>query len=193
MFSALKCPPALSFGRYIGFAGDRLKLTMVRASGDGAIQVTNGQIVAGANVYTVGPNEFEIIRKHCRDKVWVVFDQEFDPDWNMSEHTQSMAFFSNHNLVFSTASVVLTTKSGFKLNAAGVPEPYSEQSGSTTINVSIQGAKFREKVELSRRQVLSSIVGPCTTNQVHVDGGISYNVKWSGLVHYYFKHWHTVL
>ena len=57
----------------------------------------------------------------------------------MSENTQSMAIFSVHHLTAS-ASVELTTKSGFKLEGGEI-KPSAEASGTRKITISTGNAK----------------------------------------------------
>ena len=88
----------------------------------------------------------------------------------MSENTQSMAIFSVHHLTAS-ASVELTTKSGFKLEGGEI-KPSAEASGTRKITISTGNAKFRANAEMSRRFILSTIVGNGTSGQTFSDNSV---------------------
>jgi hypothetical protein len=127
-----------------------------------------------------------------RKKRWVALNFQLDPDWNMSENTQSMAVFSIHHFS-ADASYELTAKSGFKVDPIKGIVAGSEISGASKLKVTVGNAKFRANVELSRRQVLSTIVGPGVTGKQKEFDGINYNVKKIGVIDYYLEHYFTDL
>jgi hypothetical protein len=173
---------------WMGFGGTHQKLRFYRATTDGTVtQNADGTITAGANNYLI--KYYRCKRKFVRKKYWVDINAEFDPDWNMSENTQSMAIFSVHH-ISASASFELTTKSGFKLENGEV-KPNAEASGTRKITVSTGSAKFRANAEMSRRFILATIVGEGTTGQTFSDNGVDYNVKNIGIVKYYMKHFYT--
>jgi hypothetical protein len=176
---------------WMGFGGTHQKLRFFRGTTDGAVtQNADGTITATGTKYTI--KDFRCKRKYVkRKKRWLGFDAEFDPDWNMSENTQVMAVFSLHH-ISATASAELTAKSGFKVEGGEI-KPHTEASGSVKINFSLGSSKFRSNAEMSRRQILATIVGTGTTGQTINDNGIQYNVKKIGIVDYYFKHYYTDL
>lgn len=176
---------------WMGFGGTHQKLRFFRGTTDGAVtQNADGTITASGTKYTV--KDFRCKRKYVkRKKRWLSFNAEFDPDWNMTENTQVMAVFSLHH-ISSTASAELTAKSGFKIENGEI-KPNTEVSGSVKINFSLGSSKFRSNAEMSRRQILATIVGPGTTGKTKEDGGVQYNVKRIGIVDYYMKHFYTDL
>lgn len=177
---------------WMGFGGTHQKLRFYRGTTDGlkVTQNADGTITASPTKYII--NDFRCKRKYLkRKKRWLDINAEFDPDWNMSENTQVMAVFSIHH-ISSSASAELVAKSGFKLEGEEI-KPHSEVSGSVKIKISLGSSKFRSNAELSRRQVLATIVGPGATSKTISDNGVQYNVKKIGIIDYYFKHYYTEL
>jgi hypothetical protein len=176
---------------WMGFGGTHQKLRFFRGTTDGAVtQNADGTITATGTKYTI--KDFRCKRKYVkRKKRWLGFDAEFDPDWNMTENTQVMAVFSLHH-ISASASAELTAKSGFKVEGGEI-KPNTEASGSVKINFSLGSSKFRANAEMSRRQILATIVGTGTTGQTINDNSVQYNVKKIGIVDYYFKHFYTDL
>lgn len=185
---------------WMGFAGTHQKLSFWRGSPDGVVTSSNGTFVAGAKGFPV--KEIRVKRKYIKHGYyWLTFDAEFDPDWNMSENTQAMAVFSIHHLSVE-ASAELSVKAGLKMDSTGTFKPNAETTISGKIKVKNKHSKFRDKVELSRRQVLSTIIGNGITGQtIHSNGSsyngpdnnINYNLKKIGIVDYYVKYWYTDL
>ncbi|TXD53558.1 MULTISPECIES: hypothetical protein [unclassified Polaribacter] len=178
---------------YMGFGGTRQKLKFFRATSDGSDikQNSDGSITAGTFDYELG--YISIKRKFLKRKLrWLNLNFQLDPDWNMSENTQSMAVFSIHH--FSTdASYELKGKSGFKIDPIKGIVPSAEISGEGKVKISVGNAKFRANVELSRRQVLSTITGPGITGRQELFDGINYNIKKIGVIDYYLEHYYTDL
>lgn len=178
---------------WTGFGATHQKLRFFRASvGDNAgrnlTQKPDGSITAPAYSYTIGA-QFRTRTKNVRDKNWVSFDNtEFDDDWNMSEHGQEMAVFSIHHL---QSSAEATLKAKAALDAEG--EATLELSGESEVKVSVGSAKFRANKELTRKQVLSTVIGANPSGIVRLNNGINYNVKQIGIIDFYFKHYHTDL
>jgi len=177
---------------YMGFGGTHQKLRFVRGTTDGSAitQNSNGTITASGNDYKI--KDFRCKRKYLkRKKRWLSLNGQFDPDWNMSENTQVLGVFSLHRFE-AEAKATFTAKSGFKVEADGF-KPSTEGSGSVTIEVKVGSAKFRANTELSRRQTLSTIVGPGITGNTISDNGVDYNVKKIGIIDFYLKHYYTDL
>ncbi|MCC7520643.1 MAG: hypothetical protein IT220_03325 [Flavobacteriaceae bacterium] len=178
---------------WIGTLGNKLKLDVWRGPIDEVASPTynedNGQITAPTLKYHTSYTE--IRKKDCKNSNWVYVNWEFDPDWNMSENAQDFAMFSKHNLVGS-ASFTLKGTAGFKKEGTTI-KPHFEASGSTSINVTVGGARFRAHKELPRRQVLSAIVGSAPTNQLYNWNGVNFNVKTIGIVDFFFTHYYTDL
>jgi len=183
---------------WMGFGGTHQKLRFYRALADGTVtQNADGSITASPNKYTI--KDFRCKRKYInkeKNRKWMNLNGEFDSDWNMSENTQSMAVFSIHHLS-SSAEIGLNTKAGFKMEKDSTGKyrlvPHFEASGTLAIKVKTGSAKFRANTELSRRQVLATIIGNGSTGYTVKDNGIEYNRKSIGIVDYYFKHYHTPL
>lgn len=172
------------------FGATHQKLKIYRGASDGFVtQNADGTITAKGNDYIV--REIRISRRNCRKKRWVGFNTEFDPDWTMSENSQSIAVFSIHHFS-SSASAELKAKSGFKLEN-GIIKPFAEVSGEVKINVSTGSANLRANFEISRRHALATIIGPGTTGRTIESGGVNYNHKWNGRFNYYFQHYYTDL
>jgi hypothetical protein len=178
---------------WIGFLGNKVKLDLWRGvineDSSPTYNESNGQITAPTLPRYLG--NFEIRKKDCKDKKWVFVNIEFDPDWNMSENAQDFSAFTKHNLVGS-ASFTLKGTAGFKKDGNTI-KPHFEASGSTTVDLTVGGARFRAHQEISRRQILSSIVGAAPTGASVTFDGVNWNVKTLGKVDYYFMHYHTDL
>lgn len=175
---------------WMGFGGTKQKLRFMRGAGEGAISFVDGQIIAAGLQYDVGP-EIHIKRKYVKDKgEWVDFNHTFDADWLMTKNSQAFAVFSKHNLVFTKGKVNAGYQSGFKVGSDGKVEAHYNSSGSGELEMQIDAAKYRSKVELSRRQVLITNVGTNSTS-TYTEDGIDFNVKTIGIIDFYFKHWHT--
>lgn len=177
--------------RWMRFGGTHLKLSFLRGSPDGTIIREKGILVAGAKAFPV--KKIRIKRKYLKRKLrWVTFNAEFDPDWNMSENTQVMAVFSRHHWLGSGETTV-SVKSGLKIDAQGNVKPTTEVTTSTKVTLREDNAKYRTKSEMSRRFILSTIVGNGITGKTKSDNGVSYNMKRVDIVDYYMKFWHTDL
>lgn len=175
---------------WIEFGGTHQKLRIYRGSADGSItQNSDGSITAKGSDYLV--RDIRISRRDCRKERWVGFNTEFDPDWVMSENSQSIAIFSIHHFS-SSASAELKAKSGFKTENGEI-KPSVEVSGEVKINISTGSAKLRANFEISRRHVLATNVGNGTTGRTIESGGVHYNHKWNDRFNYYFQHYYTDL
>lgn len=176
---------------WMGFAGTHQKLAFHRGSVSGTTALSSGQIVASASSYPV--KYIRVKRKYIKRKLrWVGFNAEFDPDWDMSENTQAFAVFSVHHMR-GEASTESSVKVGMKTDSTGTLVPTVEPTVTTKVTMKQNSSKYRFKVELSRRQILSTITGKGLTNQTIRDKSIDYNVKKIGIVDFYFKFWHTDL
>lgn len=177
---------------WMGFLGRYQKLSFFRGFADKNLVTQNpdGSISVRGEGYPVKIG-FRTRRRNIRRKRWLNFDVQFDPDWDMSENSQSMVVFSLHTFSGS-ASANVSVKAGVKLEDGEI-KPHFEPGGTGTVSISTGSAKFRAAAELSRRQIFSSIVGPDPGGKTVIDNGIEYNVKSVGIVDYYYKHWHTDL
>ncbi|UJH67522.1 hypothetical protein [Allomuricauda sp. SCSIO 65647] len=174
---------------WLGFAATHQRIEVFRGSPDGKISVRGGAITAESNVYKIG--YFRFRKKGVKKGWWHKVNREFDADWNMSENEQVITIFSKHRLRGEVAAE-LNTKAGLKL-VNGKVMPVAEATISSKVKISVGGAKLRGKVPLTRRQVLSTIIGNGITNETYTDGGVKYNVKKVGIFSYYLKHYYTNL
>ena len=174
---------------WLGFGATHQKLAVFRGSPDGRISIEDGRIAAASNSYRIG--FFRIRAKGAKKGWWYHFNEEFDDDWNMSESEQAITVFTRHHLSGS-ATVELNTKAGLKLDGGKI-KPVAEATVGSRVKVTLGSARQRTKSQLSRRQVLSSIVGPGVTGEVVGRDGTEWNVKKSGIFQYYFKHYFTDL
>ncbi len=178
---------------YMGFGGTHQKLRFFRGSADGKVtQNADGTITAAPSSHQIADYRFK--RKYIatdKHRRWLDMNAEYDPEWNMSENTQVMAVFSIHHLK-ATASAEFEVKSGFKLEK-GVPVPFAEATDTRKLKISTGSAIFRANAEMSRRQILATIVGPGPIGSTVADNGVQYNVKKIGIIEYYFKHIYTDL
>lgn len=172
---------------WLGFGASHQKLDIYRGSADGKISVDDGKITATSKSYNI--NYYRIRAKGARKGWWYHHNDEFDDDWNMSENEQVITVFTKHHFAGS-ASVELNTKAGLKLEDGNI-KAVPQATVSSKVKVSVGSARQRTKAQLSRRQVLSTIVGPGVTKMTVTKDGETWNVKKSGLFHYYFKHYYT--
>ena len=174
---------------WLGFGATHQKLVIFRGSPDGKISVEDGRIRAASNSYRIG--YFRIRAKGVKKGWWYHQNEEFDDDWNMSESEQAITVFTRHHLTGS-ATVELNTKAGLKLSGGKI-KPVAEATVGSRVKITLGSARQRSKSQLSRRQVLSSIVGPGVTGATVNRDGVDWNVKKSGIFQYYFKHYYTDL
>lgn len=174
---------------WLGFAASHQKIEIYRGSADGKISVEDGKISAISKSYNI--NYYRIRAKGARKGWWYHHNDEFDDDWNMSENEQVITLFTKHHLTGS-ASVELNTKAGLELKNGSI-QAVPQATVSSKVKVSLGSARQRTKAQLSRRQVLSTIVGPGVTQRTITRDGQQWNVKKSGIFHYYFKHYYTDL
>ena len=174
---------------WLGFGASHQKIEIYRGSADGKISVEDGKISATSKSYNI--NYYRIRAKGARKGWWYHHNDEFDDDWNMSENEQVITLFTKHHLTGS-ASVELNTKAGLELKNGSI-QAVPQATVSSKIKVSLGSARQRTKAQLSRRQVLATIVGPGVTQRTITRDGQTWNVKKSGIFHYYFKHYYTDL
>lgn len=172
---------------WLGFGASHQKLEIYRGSADGKISVDDGKITATSKSYNI--NFYRIRAKGARKGWWYHHNDEFDDDWNMSENEQVITLFTKHHFTGS-ASVELNTKAGLELKDGSI-KAVPQATVSSKVKVSVGSARQRTKSQLSRRQVLSTIVGPGVTQMTVTKDGKTWNVKKSGIFHYYFKHYYT--
>lgn len=171
---------------WMGFGATHQKLTFLRGSADG-ISIAGNNISVSGNKYQF--KSFRIRRMYVRQSKWLQFNAEFDPDWTKIESMQSMAVFSIHKNTGS-ASTTLSGKANVK-----VENGKAVYSAENAYSVSIPSDKiptstFRNNVELSRRQVVSSIIGKGTTGKSRLHDGHEWNLKRIGIIEYYFYHYY---
>lgn len=178
---------------WMGFGGTHQKFSIYRGGIDsGVTQNADGTVSVAGKGFKIG-EDFKTKRRNARKKFWINFDREFDVDWNQSESSHQIVFFSLHHWR-GDVEKDFNVKYGYKYNAVtGVWEGTIDPTGSTNLTIKQGEALFRSNAELSRRQVLSTIIGPGSTGKTQNDGGVEYNVKSVGIVDYYFKHWYTDL
>lgn len=155
---------------WLGFLASHQKLRFFRATADGSTisQNSDGSITTSGFPYMV--KYVRCTRSQVKNGDWLNFSTEFDPDWNLSENTQTLTVFSIHHLS-GEASFDASVKSGFEMkDGAIIPSP--EASGGVSVKIKTGSAKFRANKELSRRQVLASNVGPGSTDKTFVDNGV---------------------
>lgn len=174
---------------WTGFAATHVKLDIYRGATDGKVTIdANGNIKAEAKAFNL---MYHRIRAKGARKGWwydVDIDEEFDDDWNMSENEQAIIVFTKHHLK-AEASASFEAKLGIDKDGKVTLEGNVKVTGKVTVGA----AKQRTKAQLSRRQVLSTIVGNGTTGETRTSNGVNYNVKRSQIFHYYFKHYYTDL
>ncbi|MGF1560275.1 MAG: hypothetical protein ACFCUL_14390 [Flavobacteriaceae bacterium] len=174
-----------SNGDWLGFAATHQKFVLKRGSGSYSIS-SNGIITASLSAFDVG-GEYRIKARGAKKGWWYDVNETFDDDWNMTENEQAFAIFTKHHLS-AIASKELQVKGGIALSG-GQPTPTAEATSTNKLTVTVGGAIFRSNIQLSRRQVLATIVGTGITGAVR--DGTNWNAKKTGIFHFYFKHYLT--
>jgi len=176
-------PEVKLMGRdYIGLFGRIVKVRLYR--GSSKVQVNfDGTIGSSAQGEIYRYDEIRFSKDDIKLERWKTVNIQFDPDWDLSENSQQLFLFTEHNLT-GKAKASAGVKVGYDFLTK---KPSAEATGSVQIEVESGGSRFRVNTELPRRSVLAYIVGP-TDHGVRTRNGIDFNVKSVGLLHYYFEH-----
>jgi len=169
---------AALFGRFI-------KVRMFRGSNNLKVNF-DGTIGSSADAATFRFNEVRFSKDEAKALAWKTVNFQFDPDWDMSENSQQLFLFTDHNLRTS-AKAKFSAKVGFDFITK---KPKAEVTGSVDVEVELRGSTFRSNSELSRKSVMAHIVGS-TGLGTRTSNGNAYNIKAVGLVQFYFEHYFT--
>jgi len=172
---------------YRGLFGGSNKITIYRSSGGLKLDPTTGFVVPEGTALPLELlTEFKISRHSGRRKLWKTVNIIWDDDWDKHENTE--------------AFVLVTKEAIFKgsvLNIAGkvkigydVAKQKATFTPTATANFNITTAhrsKLRYNNELSRRGVLSNVVGDNGAGTIN-DNGVNYTIRTADKLQYYFKH-----
>ena len=169
---------AALFGRFI-------KVRMFRGSNNLKVNF-DGTIGSSADAATFRFNEVRFSKDEAKARTWKTVNFQFDPDWDMSENSQQLFLFTDHNLRTS-AKAKFSAKVGFDFITK---KPKAEVTGSVDVEVELRGSTFRSNSQLSRKSVMAHLVGS-TGLGTRTSNGNAYNIKAVGLVQFYFEHYFT--
>ena len=167
---------------YAGLFSSHIKVRLYRGSNKLKVNF-NGTVGSSAEGDAYRYDEVRFTKDDGRYKRWKSVSIQFDPDWDMSENSQQLLLFTDHNLQ-GTAKAKASAKVGYDFIAK---KPTAEFTTSVDVEVELGGSTFRTNSELSRRSILANIVGDTglgTRNR----NGIDYNVKGTGQLEFFFEH-----
>ena len=167
---------------YIGLFGRIIKVRLYRGSSKVKVNF-DGTVAAGVDGDTYRYDLIKFSKDDIKLERWKTVNIQFDPDWDMTENSQQFFLFTEHNLT-GKAKANAGVKVGYDFIKK---EPTAEGTASVNIEVESESSRFRVNTELSRRSVLSYVVG-AADHGVRTRNGIDYNVKNVGLLHFYFEH-----
>ncbi len=177
----------LTSNDYVGLFGSFTKVRLYRGSNKLKVNF-DGTVGSSADGETFRYSEVRFTKDDARFKRWKAVNIQFDPDWDMSENSQQLIFFTDHNLS-GTAKAKASAKVGYDFIEK---KPTAEFTTSVDVEVELGGSTFRTNSELSRRSVLAHIVGD-TSHGTRLRNGNEYNVKPIGHLRFYFEHYFTDL
>jgi hypothetical protein len=167
---------------YVGLFGRYTKVRLYR--GTNTLKVNfDGTIGSSAEGAKYRYDEIRFTKDDARYERWKTVNIQFDPDWDMSENSQQLILFTEHNLT-ATAKAKVAAKVGYDFVTK---KPTAEFTTSVDVEVTLGGATFQTNSELSRRSVLAHIIGD-TGLGTRTRNGIDFNVKGVGLLEFYFEH-----
>lgn len=165
---------------YIGLFGTAVKVRLYRASSK--LNLDLSKAVPDSFPF----NEIRFSKHDIRNGIWKLVNIQFDPDWDMSENSQQLVLFTDHNWK-ATAKATVSVKADYDFVSK---KTIGDATGSIDVSVQQGGSTFRINTELSRNSTLVHIVGD-TGLGTRERNGISYNVKGVGHLHFYFEHYFT--
>lgn len=175
----------LTSNDYIGLFGTKTKVRMYR--GSNALKINfDGTVGSSADGTTFRYDQVDFSKDDAREKRWKAVNIQFDPDWDMSENSQQLFLFTEHNLT-AKASAKASAKVGYDFVTK---KPTAEFTTSVDVEVELGSSRFQVNAELKRKEVINTIVGD-TGFGTRLRNGIDYNVKPIGKLRYYFEHRYT--
>jgi hypothetical protein len=175
----------LTSNDYIGLFGTKTKVRIFRGSNDLKVNF-DGTVGSSADGQTFRYDQVDFSKDDARFERWKAVNMQFDPDWDMSENSQQLFLFTEHNLT-ATGKAEGSVKVGYDFIAK---KATAEATTSVNVEVELGGSRFRVNGELVRRAVMNTIVGD-TGHGTRLRNGIDYNVKPIGHLRYYFEHRYT--
>lgn len=170
---------------YVGLFGSFTKVRLYRGSNKLKVNF-DGTVGSSADGDTFRYSEIRFTKDDARLKRWKAVNIQFDPDWDMSENSQQLIFFTDHNLK-ATAKAKASAKVGYDFIEK---KPTAEFTTSVDVEVELGGSTFRTNSELSRRSILAHIVGD-TGHGTRLRNNNQYNVKPIGHLRFYLEHYFT--
>jgi hypothetical protein len=170
---------------YAGLFSRYIKIRIYRGSNKLKINF-DGTVGSGAEGDTFKYDEIRFEKKDGRYNEWKTVNIQFDPDWDMSENSQQLLLFTDHNLK-GTAKAKVSAKVGYDF---ATKKPTAEFTTSVDVEVELGDSKFRTNSELSRRSVLVHILGDTGLGTRYRNGN-NYNIKSVGALEFYFEHYFT--
>jgi len=175
----------LTSNDYIGLFGTKTKVRIYR--GSNALKVNfDGTVGSSADGTTFRYDQVDFSKDDAKYERWKTVNIQFDPDWDMSENSQQLFLFTEHNLT-AKASAKASAKVGYDFVTK---KPTAEFTTSVDVEVELGSSRFQVNAELKRKEVINTIVGD-TGHGTRLRNGIDYNVKPIGKLRYYFEHRYT--
>ena len=167
---------------YIGLFGRIIKVRLYRGSSKVKVNF-DGTVDGSADGDNYRYDLIKFSKNEVKHREWKTVNIQFDPDWDMTENSQQIFLFTEHNLR-GKAKASASAKVGYDFVAK---KPTPEFTTSVNLEVELDDSRFRVNSELSRRSVLAYVVG-AADHGVRTRNGIDFNVKSVGLLHFYFEH-----
>ncbi len=167
---------------YIGLFGRIIKVRLYRGSSKVKVNF-DGTVDGSADGDTYRYDLIKFSKDDVKYERWKTVNIQFDPDWDMTENSQQIFLFTEHNLT-GKAKANAGVKVGYDFIKKEVT---AEATASVNLEVESESSRFRVNTELSRRSVLAYVVG-AGDHGVRTRNGIDFNVKSVGLLHFYFEH-----
>jgi len=173
---------------YRGLFGGSNKITIYRSSGGLKLDTSTGFVVPdGTSIPLEVLTEFKISRRSGRKKLWKTVNINWDDDWDIHENTEAFVLVTREP-IFRKGDILNingTVKIGYDTTKQ---KPTFDPTATATFNITTAPkSKLRYNNELSRRGVLSNVVGDNGAGTID-DNGISYTIKSADKLQYYFKH-----
>ncbi len=162
------------------------RLTLYRASGDLKFG-DDGLLIPSATSYRILYKK-HIKRRWIRKKQWVAIDITFDGDWDVHENTEQLVVFTHHSFT-GKVSLSGTVKIGWDNNNG---KPTFDPTASGEFSLTSGNSKLRYNNEISRRNVLSHIVGDTGAGTVYYPNDkANYSIRKADLLDFFFRIYYT--
>jgi len=162
------------------------RLTIYRASGDLKFG-SDGLLLPSATSYRLLYKK-HVKRRDIRKKRWKTVNLTFDGDWDVHENTQQIVVFTHHTFKGSV-DVKGSVKIGWDKEKN---QATFEPTASVDFSLKNGNCKLRYNNEISRRDVLSHLVGDTGAGTYYYKPDkTSYSKRKAGIMDYFFRVYYT--